>query len=179
MILKYILLSFVFFLLTSAGGIQKAAYIIVSKEEMQMTVYDDKGMELLTFPVACGMNYGQKQRAGDNRTPEGVFKVVSTESVAHWTYDFGNGPVKGAYGPLFIRLNTPGFKGIGIHGTHDEGSVPGRETHGCIRLKNEDLVRLSKFVDRGTLVIVLPGREDVLATLSSQTDNYEKLFKYK
>ena len=65
------------------------------------------------------MNFGQKVKAGDNRTPEGVFKVVSKEPAAHWTYDFGKGPVKGAYGPLFIRLSTPGFKGIGIHGTHD------------------------------------------------------------
>lgn len=177
--LKYIWVCLVSLLFTSAGVMQKAAYIIVSKEEMKMTVYDEKGMEMLKFPVACGINYGQKQRAGDNRTPEGVFSVVSKESAAHWTYDFGNGPVKGAYGPLFIRLNTPGFKGIGIHGTHDESTVPGRETHGCIRLKNNDLVRLSKFVKNGTLVIVLPSQGDVLATLSAQVENNEKLFKYK
>ena len=90
-------------------------------------------MFILKFPIACGMNFGQKMKAGDNRTPEGIFKVVSKEPAAHWTYDFGKGPVEGAYGPLFIRLSTPGFKGIGIHGTHDPATVPGRETHGCIR----------------------------------------------
>ena len=34
-------------------------------------------MFILKFPIACGMNFGQKMKAGDNRTPEGIFKVVS------------------------------------------------------------------------------------------------------
>lgn len=177
--MKYILACLLLFTITSTAFAEKAAYIIVSKEEMKMTVYNQKGTELMKFPIACGMNYGQKERAGDNRTPEGVFKVVSKDSASHWTYDFGSGPVKGAYGPLFIRLNTPGFKGIGIHGTHDKSTVPGRETHGCIRLKNEDLVKLSKLVDKGTLVVILPSRTDVLATLSKMEKMPEKLFLFK
>ena len=179
MVFRYILTCLLLSLITSTVFARKAAYIIVSKEEMQMAVYDEKGEELLKLPIACGKNYGQKQKAGDNRTPEGIFKVVGKEPAAHWTYDFGNGPVKGAYGPLFIRLNTPGFKGIGIHGTHDENTVPGRETHGCIRLKNDDLVRLAKIVDKGTLVVILPSRGDVLATLVKKTEVNEKLFLYK
>ena len=83
-------------------------YIIVSKEEMKMTVYDNDGKELLKFPIACGMNLGQKVKAGDNRTPEGVFKVVSKESAAHWTYDFGKGPVKGAYGAFVYPVEYSG-----------------------------------------------------------------------
>ena len=74
---KYILTCLSFFIITSTAFAQKAAYIIVSKEEMKMTVYDNDGKELLKFPIACGMNFGQKVKAGDNRTPEGVFKVVS------------------------------------------------------------------------------------------------------
>ncbi len=176
---RYVFTSVLLFLVTSAVFAQKAAYIIVSKEEMKIVAYAEKGEELLKFPIACGKNFGQKQKAGDNRTPEGIFKVVSKESAAHWTYDFGNGPVKGAYGPLFIRLNTPGFKGIGIHGTHDESTVPGRETHGCIRLKNDDLVQLAKIVDKGTLVVILPSYGDVLATLMKKAGGNEALFLYK
>lgn len=169
MILRYVFTCVLLSLVTSAVYAQKAAYIIVSKEEMKIVAYAGQGEELLKFPMACGKNFGQKQKAGDNRTPEGIFKVVSKEPAAHWTYDFGNGPVKGAYGPLFIRLDTPGFKGIGIHGTHDESTVPGRETHGCIRLKNDDLVQLAKIVDKETLVVILPSYGDVLATLMKKT----------
>lgn len=62
---------------------------------------------------------------------------------------------------------------------HMRNTVPGRETHGCIRLKNADLVRLAKIVDKGTLVVILPSRGDVLATLANKTGVNEKLFSYK
>ena len=52
-------------------------------------------------------------------------------------------------------------------------------SHGCIRLKNDDLVKLSKFVDKGTVVVILPSRTDVLATLSKKENTPEKLFMYK
>ena len=53
---KYILTCLSFFIITSTAFAQKAAYIIVSKEEMKMTVYDNDGKELLKFPIACGKN---------------------------------------------------------------------------------------------------------------------------
>lgn len=176
--IKYIitLLLFLFFVLSVSA--QKSTCIIVSKEEMQMSVYNGEGTEMLKFPIACGKNYGQKLRAGDKRTPEGIFKVVGKEASSAWTHDFGNGPIRGAYGPLFIRLNTPGFKGIGIHGTHDERTVPGRETLGCIRMKNRDLLELAKVIDEKTLVIILPSRDDVLAALSQKQIGNGKLFIY-
>ena len=57
--LKYILACLSFLMITSTAFAQKAAYIIVSKEEMKMTVYDNDGKELVKFPIACGMNFGQ------------------------------------------------------------------------------------------------------------------------
>lgn len=159
---KLILFGFLMVFSFLRGNAQQN-YIIVSKEHMEMSVYNPQGDKILKFPIACGKKYGQKQQVNDNRTPEGVFKVVSKEKSDYWTYDFGEGPVKGAYGPLFIRLETSGFRGIGIHGTHDEETVPGRETHGCIRLKNDDLLKLAKVIRKGTVVIILPGKKDVLA----------------
>ena len=47
--LKYILACLSFLMITSTVFAQKAAYIIVSKEEMKMTVYDNDGKELLKF----------------------------------------------------------------------------------------------------------------------------------
>lgn len=65
------------------------------------------------------------------------------------------------YGPRFFRLKTPGFTGIGIHGTANPQVIPGRITMGCIRLSNEDLKAFSRLVDVDTRVDILPdkGRE--------------------
>lgn len=114
---------------------------VVKKEYKLYVMKDNETID--SFDVAVGKNRGQKKRAGDNRTPEGEFYIEQIQNSLHWTYDFkdGKGVIKGAYGPWFIRLKT-GWSGIGIHGTHDPGSVGTDATEGCIRLTNEDVSRL-------------------------------------
>ncbi len=131
--------------------------LVVTKSAFTLEVF--QGDRLLeTFRVAVGKNPGDKRAVGDNRTPEGEFTVSSIEDSRGWTHDFrdGEGPTKGAYGPWFIRLATPGWKGIGIHGTHDPSSVGKAVTEGCVRLRNSDLVRLAARIGIGTPVTILP-----------------------
>ena len=60
----------------------------------------------------------------------------------------------GAYGPWFIRLKT-GWNGIGIHGTHDPGSIGTDVTEGCIRLQNKDVEELKKqYIKVGLPVVI-------------------------
>ncbi len=123
--------------------------IYINKSEFTLSLF--KGDELIkTYPVAVGRNLGDKQRVGDNRTPEGEFKIVSIENSISWQHDFrdGKGKIKGAYGPWFLRLDANGWKGIGIHGTHDPNSVRTNATEGCIRLRNEDLSELKQYAYR-------------------------------
>ena len=120
--------------------------IYINKSEYTLSLF--KGNELVkTYPVAVGRNAGNKQRVGDNRTPEGEFHIVSIENSVSWKHDFrdGKGIIKGAYGPWFLRLDANGWKGIGIHGTHDPDSVRTMATEGCIRLRNEDIRDLRQY----------------------------------
>lgn len=143
-------------------GIKNARFIIVDKSSMTLALYDYRGSELMNIPMACGQSYGDKQKVGDMRTPEGIFSVASIEDAVDWKHDFGdgNGEIEGAYGPLFIRLNCGEHKGIGIHGTHLPESLGTRASEGCIRLNNDDLLMLSKQVHPGMVVAVLPSAED-------------------
>jgi lipoprotein-anchoring transpeptidase ErfK/SrfK len=143
--------------------ISNAAFIVVNKEDMQLSLIDYSGKVLKQYGIACGKNYGDKQKVGDMKTPEGVFHISSIEKSDDWTHDFGdgNGEIKGAYGPWFLRLETPGHQGIGIHGTHKPESIGTRDTEGCIRLKNEDLVDLKSRVYIGMTVIITPSSLDV------------------
>ena len=144
--------------------IANASFIVVSKEEMTLIVYDYKGKILDKFPVACGKNLGNKELSGDMKTPEGVFCISDIQKVAHWVHDFGDGKgeIKGAYGAYFIRLFTPNHQGIGIHGTHNNESIGTRSTDGCIRLKNEDLEKLIKRVKIGDVVVITPSKQDMV-----------------
>lgn len=139
--------------------------IMVDKATMKLRVIDPAGKVVVEYPIACGKNYGQKKRTGDEKTPEGTFRICSIEKAESWAYDFkdGKGPITGAYGPWFFRLVTPGFSGVGIHGTHDPSTIGTRDTHGCIRLKNSDLVDLKKYVYVGMPVTITPSQADINA----------------
>ncbi len=130
-------------------------WIHIVKGQFRLYFYRGEVLEKV-YPVATGANGGQKQRVGDNRTPVGRFSVQQIQDSRKWTYDFGDGkgPVRGAYGPWFIRLRTPGWSGIGIHGTHDPGSIGTMITQGCIRLANRDLEEVKQKVHIGMKVII-------------------------
>ena len=147
--------------------IDNASFVLVDKQEMSLHVFDFKGKELMTCPVTTGKNYGNKVTAGDFKTPEGIFLMEDIQDASAWEHDFGDGlgPVSGSYGPWFLRLKTPGHKGIGIHGTHKPETLGTRDSEGCIRLDNPDVERLKSLVAPGTVVIVQPGQGDVVADL--------------
>jgi hypothetical protein len=108
--------------------------------------------------------FGNKEKIGDMKTPEGVFHVSDIQNSSQWSHDFkdGLGEIAGAYGPHFIRLEVPGHKGIGIHGTHKPESIGTRDTEGCIRLNNNDIEELINYVSIGMVVVIIPSQYDVI-----------------
>jgi lipoprotein-anchoring transpeptidase ErfK/SrfK len=169
----------------------KNKIIIVDKQNQKLTIYDAFFGPIKTFDVSTGENVGNKSMKGDLKTPEGIFPVIGIEDASDWTYDFndGNGETPGAYGPLFIRLKvdshtifkngstnieyTSGneFTGIGLHGTHLNNLIGSRASHGCIRLRNEDLIEVKKYIEPGTLVAIIPGKIDMEENLKSKNIN--------
>ena len=141
-------------------------FILVSKSEYRLYVCEvvgDDTVKRVHYPVCVGLNKGQKQKRKDMRTPEcsfdNPFTIIQIQDASNWYHDFGDG--RGSilsYGNWFLRLDTPGFSGIGIHGsTNNESSVQGRGSEGCIRLRNDDLDDLKeKYAFVGMRVVILP-----------------------
>jgi L,D-transpeptidase catalytic domain len=71
--------------------------------------------------------------------------------------NLGGNPV---YGPWAFGTSAysdtltdwPGGGVVGIHGTNQPGLIPGRPSHGCVRVANEKIVRLAKLMPVGTPV---------------------------
>ena len=120
--------------------------VVISKSDFTLYLFEEDEL-IKTYPIAVGKNLGDKERVGDHKTPVGKFKVVSIENSSGWKHDFrdGKGVIAGAYGPWFLRLDAKGWKGIGIHGTHDPDSMGTNATEGCIRLNNEDIRELKTY----------------------------------
>ena len=134
-------------------------FIIVDKGSMHVLLYDKYGNLKLHYKMACGRNYGHKQGKADCRTPEGIFKCGGWYDSTDWLYtnDWGvTSPRRGQFGPRFIRVCPQ----IGIHGTGARYSIGNRCSHGCIRIQNENVLELVKYVDKGMPIIVNPGPRD-------------------
>jgi lipoprotein-anchoring transpeptidase ErfK/SrfK len=66
------------------------------------------------------------------------------------------------YGPLAFGTNArsptltdwPGGGVVGIHGTNQPGLIPGRISHGCVRLTNAAIARLGQLMPIGTPVTI-------------------------
>ena len=75
-IFPYILMFYVYqWYTTKEKAIGNASFVLISKHEMQLSVFDYKGNEVCKYPIATGLNPGNKEIQGDMKTPEGVFRI--------------------------------------------------------------------------------------------------------
>ncbi|MDE5887912.1 MAG: L,D-transpeptidase [Muribaculaceae bacterium] len=147
---------------------QYDGFIVVDKSRMKVIRFNKYGEEVVSYGMACARNFGTKHDKRDNRTPEGFFSVRSVHDSTDWQFVDDDGvksEKKGEFGPRFIRLAIPGWYSIGIHGTCAPWSIGGRRSHGCIRVKNENIMQLIEMVEPGMPVIVSPGKKDMAVNL--------------
>ena len=145
-----------------------STFIVVSKRDLTLNVYARSGADtiaLASYPVCMGKNRGNKQGKGDMRTPESPdgkpFTITMIQDASTWKHDFGDG--RGnilSYGHWFLRLETPGHSGIGIHGsTNNENTVPGRASEGCVRLLDKDIITLKEKYARVGMPVIIKGED--------------------
>lgn len=154
-------------------AVADSCLLVVSKRDYRLYVYECvDGDTLLAahYPVCYALFPEAKTGNNDMRTPEcslaAPFRVSEVRDASWWKHDFkdGRGPFL-AYGAWFIRLDLStsdcpeplrANRSIGLHGsTGNRASVPGRDSEGCIRLRDEDLVDLrAHYVSVGIPVVV-------------------------
>jgi lipoprotein-anchoring transpeptidase ErfK/SrfK len=117
--------------------------LVVDRQRLTATLYD-RGEPVFRAPVGIGRSASP--------TPGGRFYVRDRLS------GFGNtfyGPVAfGTSARSAVLTDWPGGGFVGIHGTNQPGLIPGRVSHGCVRLRNSDIVRLARLMPVGTPVTI-------------------------
>jgi lipoprotein-anchoring transpeptidase ErfK/SrfK len=97
-----------------------------------------------------------------------IFKTIVGVGQSHWPTPRGqfyvreklSGYSAPTYGPRAFGLNArsavltdwPGGGFIGIHGTNEPQILPGRVSHGCVRMRNGPILRLFRLMPLGTPV---------------------------
>ncbi len=129
--------------------------IVVSIPDCKLALIED-GQVVKVYETAVG--------APVSPSPTGTFQIVTR--LAHPTY-YHPGKVVGPgtenpLGPRWLGLN---LKGFGIHGTNAPRSIGHAASHGCIRLRNRDIVDLFERVEVGDVVELHGERDELVARL--------------
>jgi hypothetical protein len=126
------------------GGYQFVhTHLVIDLEELSATLYRD-GRNVFSAPVGVGKTSWP--------TPRGDFYVRN--KLRRYASPF-YGPIAfGTSARSEILTDWPNGGFVGIHGTSQPELVPGRISHGCIRLRNPDILRLARFMRVGTPVTI-------------------------
>jgi hypothetical protein len=113
--------------------------IDVDKSTLRLRVFD-RGKVVMTARVGVGKR--------GTITPSGHFYVREKFHVKGVPLYGPRAIGTSAYAPTLS--DWPGGGVVGLHGTNEPGLIPGRPSHGCIRLRNRDILRLYRLAERGT-----------------------------
>jgi lipoprotein-anchoring transpeptidase ErfK/SrfK len=137
----------------------KDRVIKIHRANRMLELYDGEKL-IASVPITPGVKGG-----GARETPAGKWRILGIATAPNFRWDKGvldhgkrtenfytlpPGP-RNPVGVLWIGLNKPG---IGIHGTASAWTIGRAASHGCMRVANWDVVRLSKMITEGMTVII-------------------------
>ena len=129
--------------------------LVISLADHKLAVVED-GRAVKVYSIAVGKP--------STPSPTGTFEII--ERVANPTW-YGPHQVvaPGPGNPLGTRWMGLSFKGYGIHGTNAPRSIGKSASHGCIRMRTQDVEELFELVHIGEQVELLDQATGELAKL--------------
>ncbi|MDL5046028.1 L,D-transpeptidase [Oscillatoria amoena NRMC-F 0135] len=152
--------------------------ILVKVATQTVEVRDPQGVVFLRLPVSTS-KFGLGFEEGSLRTPTGLFRV--SEKIGDglppgavlkarvWTQEIWSPASAAQFAPdadlILTRIlwldglepqnaNTKG-RYIYFHGTNHEDKIGAPDSHGCIRLRNDDMLTLFRWVNEGDKALIL------------------------
>ena len=130
---------------------ESSAQLVLSLSQRSLEVrYADQ--PAVRYEVAVGQ--------ADWQTPTGEFQVVNKIENPAWQHPITKDEVPpGPDNPLgarWIGFWSDGQAQIGFHGTNQEELIGEAVSHGCVRMRNQDIQDLYQRVEVGTAVKVEP-----------------------
>jgi lipoprotein-anchoring transpeptidase ErfK/SrfK len=116
----------------------------VNRTTLRATLYRD-GRRIWSSAIGVGKP--------STPTPAGHFWIRSR--LRGLSGDPTYGPYAFGTAAYSVLSDWPGGGVIGIHGTDQPGLIPGRPSHGCIRVPNAAITRLRSLLTIGTPVVIV------------------------
>ena len=116
----------------------------INKHTLRVTLYE-RGKKRFSARIGVGK--------ASTPTPAGHFWIREKFRVGGHTLYGPRAIGTSAYAPYLT--DWPGGGVVGMHGTNQPELVPGRPSHGCIRLHNSDILRLYQMASVGTPIDIV------------------------
>jgi hypothetical protein len=131
--------------------------ILVEKKSQTLFVYGGKINALVVLfqaPCSTGEAYGDKLKAGDKKTPEGIYFLKNEYEDKYLSPIYGKKAFPTDYPNFLDKRARKSGSAIWIHGTNKK--LKPRDSNGCIALENSDILKLSGYVtlDKTPVIIV-------------------------
>jgi lipoprotein-anchoring transpeptidase ErfK/SrfK len=158
--------SIKFFAILVAAATEMAAEngptrrLIVNIPARKIALLQD-GKVVKVYPVAVGKP--------STPSPIGALHIAS--HVVNPSYSHEGKVVKpGPSNPVGTRWMSLGYKGYGLHGTNHPESIGHAASHGCIRMRNQDVEELFELVRVGDEVDLIAEPTPEEASLFNEVD---------
>jgi lipoprotein-anchoring transpeptidase ErfK/SrfK len=136
--------------------------VVVYKRERTLVLFN-RGVPIRSYFVALGSKpVGDKERAGDQKTPEGIFRVNAHNPASKFHLALRLSYPDDAHRARAAALGADPGGDIMIHGLPKEYSEAGKNhlqndwTNGCVALSNQEIEELWHAVPDGTPVHIKP-----------------------
>ncbi|MFL5618551.1 MAG: L,D-transpeptidase family protein [Gemmatimonadaceae bacterium] len=136
--------------------------IVVYKRERTLVLFN-RGVPIRSYFIALGAKpVGDKERAGDHKTPEGIFYVNAHNPASKFHLALRLSYPDDAHRARAAALGADPGGDIMIHGLPKEFSEAGKNhlqndwTNGCVALSNQEIEELWHAVPDGTPVHIKP-----------------------
>ena len=168
--------------------------LLVDKSRNRIYVFErsapDEPPHLLRdFYVSTGKRTGNKETAGDLRTPEGVYFITSSIPDTKLPEKYGIGAYPTNYPNALDRHLGKTGEGIWLHGTDRiYFSRPPLDSEGCVVMANIDLNAIRHYITPGLTPIVITDaaqwvdratweatRKQVMATVEQWRQDWESM----
>ncbi|WP_247869526.1 L,D-transpeptidase family protein [Herbaspirillum sp. ST 5-3] len=150
--------------------------ILVDAKRSRLYVYANDAGRLKfvsDYYVSQGKLGVNKLKAGDQKTPIGIYYITSHLSGERLPDFYGSGALPINYPNEWDKVNGRSGSGIWLHGTPpDSYSRPPLSSDGCVVLTNPDLHKLAGSVEIGKTPVVISESVDFVSKTKWESDRH-------
>ncbi len=125
----------------------RASALLVEKSSQRIFLYSShngKIHKVFGFACSTGEKDGVKSRAGDKKTPEGVYFFNNEYEDRYLAPVYGKKAFSTNYPNFLDRLAGRDGSAIWLHGTNKK--LKPRDSNGCVAMNNGDILKFAKYI---------------------------------